>query len=205
MSRLIPLPAFVLPDFVDLHLRYCDANLSVGVEVCQACFGWVGGSTVGIHRLNVPAIGTFSHSVVLAQLHNCMCPLLGWGVPLSYVQPYVQVYRNIPVESQWLYLAAHIPSETRILLGGGGLPPATWSFPSLPRGHGVPSLSGPGGMFARRAPCARPARYFWTMFPPKSPQAHPLETPLELGDPNSETGPAQESCKLGYTVPLSLL
>ena len=22
------------------------------------------------------------------------------------------------------------------------------------------------------------------MFPPKSPQAHPLETPLELGDPN---------------------
>ena len=39
-------------------------------------------------------------------------------------------------------------------------------------------------MFARRAPGARPARYFWTMFPPKSPQAHPLETPLELGDPN---------------------
>ena len=33
--------------------------------------------------------------------------------------------------------------------------------------------------------CARTARYFWTMFPPKSPQAHPLETPLELGDPNS--------------------
>ena len=32
--------------------------------------------------------------------------------------------------------------------------------------------------------CARTARYFQTMFPLKSPQAHPLETPLELGDPN---------------------
>ena len=28
------------------------------------------------------------------------------------------------------------------------------------------------------------AHYFETMFPPKSPQANPLETPLELGDPN---------------------
>ena len=26
------------------------------------------------------------------------------------------------------------------------------------------------------------------MFPPKSPQAHPLETPLELGDPNNSRG-----------------
>ena len=37
---------------------------------------------------------------------------------------------------------------------------------------------------ALRAYCTRTVRYFWTMFPPKSPQAHPLETPLELGDPN---------------------
>ena len=32
--------------------------------------------------------------------------------------------------------------------------------------------------------CAHTARYFSTIFPSKSPQARPLETTLELGDPN---------------------
>ena len=40
------------------------------------------------------------------------------------------------------------------------------------------------------------ARYFWTIFPPKSPQARPLETPLELGDPNCPS-----SRKLQTTFP----
>ena len=37
--------------------------------------------------------------------------------------------------------------------------------------------------------CARTARYFSTMFPPKSPQAHPLETPLELINSTGRLGP----------------
>ena len=53
-----------------------------------------------------------------------------------------------------------------------------------------------GGILALRAHDARTARYFWTMFPPKSPQAHPLETPLELGDPNCPS-----SRKLQTTFP----
>ena len=43
---------------------------------------------------------------------------------------------------------------------------------------------------------ARTARYFYTMFLPKSPEAHPLETPLELGDPNCPS-----SRKLQTTFP----
>ena len=39
--------------------------------------------------------------------------------------------------------------------------------------------------------CARTARYFWTTFPLKSPQARPLETPLELGDPDWTGGDLQ--------------
>ena len=53
-----------------------------------------------------------------------------------------------------------------------------------------------GGVFALRAHCTRTARYFYTMFPPKSLQAHPLETPLELGDPNCPS-----SRKLQTTFP----
>ena len=53
-----------------------------------------------------------------------------------------------------------------------------------------------GGIFALRAHCTRTARYFCTMFPPKSPQAHPLETPLELGDPSCPS-----SRKLQTTFP----
>ena len=44
--------------------------------------------------------------------------------------------------------------------------------------------------------CARIARYSYTMSPPKSPQANPLETPLELGDPN-----CPNSRKLQTTFP----
>ena len=32
--------------------------------------------------------------------------------------------------------------------------------------------------------CARTAHYFPTRFPPKRPQAHPFQTPLNLGHPN---------------------
>ena len=32
--------------------------------------------------------------------------------------------------------------------------------------------------------CARIARYFYTRFPPKRPQAHPFQRPLNSGHPN---------------------
>ena len=44
---------------------------------------------VGIDRLNVPAIDTFSHWSIGFPI-KCMCPLLGWGAPLLYVQVNVQ-------------------------------------------------------------------------------------------------------------------
>ena len=56
------------------------------------------------HRRFQPLVHWFSH--------NCMCPLLGWGAPLSNVQPHVQVERNIRAESQWLHLAAHMRIES---------------------------------------------------------------------------------------------
>ena len=49
-----------------------------------------------------------------------------------------------------------------------------------------------GGVFALRAHCALLLDYV----PPEEPQAHPLETPLELGDPN-----CPNSRKLQTTFP----
>ena len=44
-----------------------------------------------------------------------MCPRLGWGVPLSNVQPCVQAHRNIRAETQWLG-----GLKGRVLEGGEG-------------------------------------------------------------------------------------
>ena len=52
-----------------------------------------------------------------------------------------------------------------------------------------------GGILALHAHCALLSD-FKTMFPPKSPQTHPLEMPLELGDPNCPS-----SRKLQTTFP----
>ena len=50
---------------------------------------------------------------------------------------------------------------------------------------GGPKCWNLGGFLALRAHCALLLDYV----PPEEPQAHPLETPLELGDPNCPTNP----------------
>ena len=56
------------------------------------------------------------------------------------------------------------------------------NFGFMPPKHHVILTNAAVASFLWGNPCT--ARYFETMFPPKSPQARPLETPLELGDPN---------------------
>ena len=60
----------------------------------------VGNDQLNVHRLFQPSVRWFSHSK--------MCPLLGWGAPLSNVQPYVQVYMVTRAGSQWVLPAAYI-------------------------------------------------------------------------------------------------
>ena len=73
-----------------------------------------------------------------------------------------------------------------IMGGGGGL--GVSNLINDTPDHLVPFTSTNGALSDgkiqgdRGNPCT--ARYFQTMFPLKSPQARPLETPLELGDPN---------------------
>ena len=54
--------------------------------------------------------------------------------------------------------------------------------------------------------CAHTARYFWTKLPPKSPKAHPFQTPLKLGDPNypSSTHFVRRLQSMRYLCPSTL-
>ena len=79
-----------------------------------------GGSMIGTDRLNVPTIDTFSHRTISVTVpHNCSCPLLGSGAPLSYVQAHTmghaggrkQVNKALHTCTSWYAYAAMFGSS----------------------------------------------------------------------------------------------
>ena len=69
-----------------------------------------GGSMAGNDRLNAPAVAITLSAITLVVLAQQLCPILGWGAPLSNTQPSVPVYMvNLWVNragSQWVLPAA---------------------------------------------------------------------------------------------------